>query len=159
MTLDQIARETGIPTSTFFGWTHRHEAVAEAYTRAREEQMHLRADEILRIADDSSNDWMDMEIKAGRIVRQFDHEHIKRSEVRIKVRQWIMAKFSPRVFGERLQLEDGREQLTALAAKSADERLEDAMTLIARARRRVQEAIESGEVSEAECEDVEEDRS
>jgi hypothetical protein len=37
--------------------------------------MHLRTDEILRIVDDSSNDWMDIETKAGRMVRVFDRPH------------------------------------------------------------------------------------
>jgi len=35
------------------------------HTRAREAQMELRADEILRIADEASNDWMEAETKDG----------------------------------------------------------------------------------------------
>ena len=59
-------------------------------TRAREAQQQLRADEIIRIADDASNDWMEVETKSGRMLRVFDHEHAKRSEIRIKTRQGLI---------------------------------------------------------------------
>jgi hypothetical protein len=35
------------------------------HTRAREAQMQLRADEILRIADEASNEWMEAETEDG----------------------------------------------------------------------------------------------
>jgi hypothetical protein len=58
--------------------------------------MHLRGDEILRIADDASNDWLDVETRSGRMVRQFDHEHAKRADIRIRTRMWLMSRFAPR---------------------------------------------------------------
>ena len=114
----------------------------------RERQQHLRADEILEIADNNSNDWMDVETRSGRIIKQFDHEHAKRSDMRIKTRMWLMSKFAPKLFG-RLQLDAGAETIEALAARSPEERLADAKALIARAKRRVAEAYESGEVTDA----------
>jgi terminase small subunit-like protein len=108
---------------------------------------------LLEIVDDSRNDWMDVETKAGRIIRQFDHEHAKRSDMRIKTRQWLMSRFAPRVFGDRLQLDASQETREALAARSPEERLADAKALIARAKRRVAEAYASGEVSEADFKD------
>jgi hypothetical protein len=112
--------------------------------------MQLRADEVMEIADNSSNDWMDVETRSGRIIRQFDHEHAKRSDMRIRVRMWLMQRFAPKVFGDRLQLDAGAETMEALAARSPEERLADAKALIARAKRRVAEAYESGEVTDAE---------
>ena len=129
----------------------------EGYTRAREEQMHLRADEMLAIAEDGSNDWMDRETKSGRIVRVFDYEHAKRSDMRIKVRMWLMTRFAPKTFGDRLQLDAGAETIEALAARSPEERLADAKALIARAKRRVAEAYESGEVTDADYSEDEPD--
>jgi hypothetical protein len=119
--------------------------------------MHLRADEMLTIADDASNDWMDIETKNGRMLRVFDHEHAKRTDLRIKVRMWLMSRFAPRVFGDRLQLDAGVETMDALAARSPEERLADAKALIARAKRRVAEAYESGEVSDADYSEDEPD--
>jgi hypothetical protein len=135
----------------------RYEAVAEAYARAREHQQQLRADEIIAIADDGSNDWMAVETKAGRIIRVADHEHFRRSEIRIRSRQWLMTRFAPRVFGDRLQLDASRETLEAIAAKPEAVRLEEARELIARARRRVAEAFATGELTEADFEDVSEE--
>jgi hypothetical protein len=116
--------------------------------------MQLRAEEILRIAEDGSNDWMDVETRSGRMVRQLDHEHVKRSELRIKTRQWLMTRFAPKVFGDRLQLDASKETREAIAAQSPQERLEGALALIERAKRRVAEAFASGEISEADFEDV-----
>src|SRR5580704_6429358 len=104
-------------------------------------QMELRADELLEIADNGSNDWIEVETKAGRIIRLFDHEHARRSEIRIRTRQWLMSRFAPRVFGERLQLDASKETREAIAAQSPQERLEGALALIARAKRRVAEAF------------------
>jgi hypothetical protein len=64
--------------------------------------MHLRADEVLEIVDDSSNDWMDYETKAGRKIKTFGYEHAKRSDMRIKTRMWLMQRFAPKTFGDRL---------------------------------------------------------
>jgi hypothetical protein len=118
--------------------------------------MHFRSDEILRIADDSSNDWMEVETRSGRKVRVVDHEHIKRSEVRIRTRTWLMTRFAPKVFGDRLQLDATAETREALAARSPEGGLADAKALIARAKQRVQEAYDNGEVTAAEF--SEEDR-
>jgi hypothetical protein len=135
----------------------RYPELAEAYTRAREQQQHLRADEILAIADNSTNDWLDHETKNGRIVRVFDHEHAKRTDLRIKTRMWLMTRFAPKTFGDRLQLDAGQETIEALAARSPEERLADAKALIARAKRRVAEAYESGEVTDADFSEDEPD--
>jgi hypothetical protein len=132
----------------------RYDELGASYARAREHQQHLRADELLEIVDDNRNDWMDVETKGGRIIRQFDHEHAKRSELRIKTRQWLMTRFAPRVFGERIQLDASKETREAIAAQSPQERLEGALALIARAKRRVADALASGEISEADFEDV-----
>jgi hypothetical protein len=127
----------------------RYPELAEAYARAREQQQHLRADEILAIADNGTNDWLDHEMRSGRIAKVYNHEHAKRTDIRIRTRMWLMQRFAPKTFGDRLQLDAGAETIEALAARSPEERLADAKALIARAKRRVAEAYESGEVSDA----------
>lgn len=59
----------------------------EKYARAREIQLELNEDEILDIADDGSNDWMDRETERGKIIRTLDHEHVQRSKLRIESRE------------------------------------------------------------------------
>jgi hypothetical protein len=152
------ANPTSDPTPLFHSNgaspSSRYPEVMEGYMRAREAQMVLRADEILSIADNASNDWMDQETKSGRLIRVVDHEHIKRSDIRIRTRMWLMTRFAPKTFGERLQLDAVRETREAVAAQSDQERLEGALALIARAKRRVAEAFASGEISEADFEDA-----
>jgi hypothetical protein len=109
---------------------------------------------LLEIADDSRNDWMEVETNAGRIARVFDQEHARRSEIRIRTRMWLMSKFAPRRFGQRPHPDADKETVEALAARTPEERLRDAQALIARAKRRVAEARANGEVSEADFEDV-----
>src|SRR5215469_13849111 len=107
LTLHQISRELGLGHGgVILAWAHRHEDFGQQYARAREHQMQLRADELLEIADDASNDWIDVEMESGRVVRTLDHEHVKRSEVRIRTRMWLMQRYAPKVFGERLTLTD-----------------------------------------------------
>ena len=65
-----------------------------------------------------------------------------------------MSRFAPRVFGERIQLNASKETREAIAAQSDRERLEGALALIARAKRRGAEASASGEISEADFEEV-----
>jgi hypothetical protein len=148
LTLHQIAREVGLGHGgVILAWAHRHEEFGQQYARAREHQMQLRADELLEIADDASNDWIEVATMSGRVVRTLDHEHVKRSEIRIKTRQWLMARYAPKVFGERLMLTgaDGGS-LKNLGTQTDKERYEGAVKLMEQIRTRLREADAAGEV-------------
>jgi hypothetical protein len=59
---------TSNPTPPFFKaitlTSCRYDELGASYARAREQQQHLRADELLEIVDDSRNDWLDDEERA-----------------------------------------------------------------------------------------------
>ena len=74
---------------------------AEAYDRAKHDQFQVREDELIEIADDARNDWMDRETERG-VLRVVDHEHIQRSKLRIDARLWLLAKLQPQKYGDRL---------------------------------------------------------
>ena len=57
-------------------------------------------EEILDIADDGSNDYM--ETKGG---YKINSESIARSRLRIDARKWIMSKMQPKKYGDKLELE------------------------------------------------------
>jgi hypothetical protein len=116
--------------------------------------MQLRADELLEIADDASNDWMEVETESGRVVWMLDHEHVKRAEIRIKTRQWLMARYAPKVFSDRLTLThaDGGS-LKDLANQSDEQRYADAVKLMERIRTRLREVEGNVETSDAEFDD------
>jgi hypothetical protein len=102
MTIRQVCKLPGMPaSSTIYLALARDASFAEQYARAREAQLIRWEDELLEIADNSTNDWVARESgeKAGT-----DHDHIQRSRLRVEARKWIMSKRLPRVYGDRLDL-------------------------------------------------------
>jgi hypothetical protein len=130
LSLRQIAARDGMPTkTTILRWlTHPDHADFRAqYARAREAQTEHFADEILEIADDGSNDWMERETEKGDIQAVVDHEHINRSRLRIDARKWLMAKLAPKKYGDKLQTEvsgpEGAPVQVELSAKESARRV------------------------------------
>jgi hypothetical protein len=73
------------------------------------------ADELLHIADDSRNDWIDQR-RGDETIRVADHEHIKRSQLRVETRKWLLAKMLPKVFGDKLDVTSGNKPLQSASA-------------------------------------------
>lgn len=73
------------------------------YMKAREIGYQSMADELLEIADDGRNDWMERrgEEDAG---WQANGEHIQRSRLRVDTRKWMLSKVLPKVYGEKVTL-------------------------------------------------------
>jgi hypothetical protein len=111
-TLRNVCRDDGVPPhNTVMGWvTDDREGFAPRYKRAREIGYHAMADEILEIADDSSND-------------AIDPGSVRRARLRCKARQWMLAKALPKHYGNCLDPNAGREPVDTLAAllKAIDE--------------------------------------
>ena len=152
-TLRQLCEQFNIPMSTLFLWLNTHQEFQDLYYSARTTQQEIRADEILEIADNASNDWMTYETKAGRVIQQFNYEHVKRSELRIKSRYWLMERLSPKRYGARISVES-KDSLARLPEQDATQRLADAIALIAKVRDRLRDAEEHGEISDADFEDL-----
>lgn len=81
---------------------------SERYARAREVQADTIFDEILHIADDARNDWMERkgETSKGWIE---NGEHIQRSRLRIEARKWMAGKLRPKVYGEKTTVAHGSD--------------------------------------------------
>lgn len=104
----QICRDEKMPTrNTVVNWLNDDGKIEffHKYARAREMQAELLFDEMLDISDDGSNDWMEIETKAGRIIEVTNHEHINRSRLRIDTRKWYLSKVLPKKFGEKIDVE------------------------------------------------------
>src|SRR5689334_9626997 len=79
-TLRQICRSEGMPSKTaVLHWLRDREDFRAQYAHARELQTDHWADEIIDIADDGSNDWIEREKKDGSVVTLVDQENINRS--------------------------------------------------------------------------------
>ncbi len=97
--LRSICRDDAMPAiSTVMGWLFdgEHDEFSEQYARAREAQAEVRADEIVDIADDDTNDFT--ADKDGNLVA--NNEHIQRSRLRVDARKWIAAKLLPKRYGD-----------------------------------------------------------
>jgi hypothetical protein len=92
--------------STVFRWLAARKEFSDQYARAREEQAETLADEILEIADDGLNDWMEKQNKDGQAVGwMVNQEAIMRSRLRVESRKWIASKLKPKRYGEKVSQE------------------------------------------------------
>lgn len=105
--LRTVCRDEEMPgTSTVFRWLGKHEAFRDQYVRAREAAADAMSEDIMDIADDGTNDWMETHDKEGDAVGwKINGEHIQRSRLRVDTRKWLMSKFAPKKYGDKQQLE------------------------------------------------------
>lgn len=104
--LREICRMEGMPAwRNIYFWMARDEDLSAHIARAREAGYDAIAEECLDIADNSTNDWMDREIRNARgqieVTRVADTEHIQRSKLRIETRLKLLAKWRPEKYGDK----------------------------------------------------------
>jgi hypothetical protein len=117
--LRQICRDKGMPDESSVRERMEHPSHSPHYTRARELGWGLVGEDLIEIADNSTNDWMDRETEKGRIERVLDREHIERTRIRLDTRKWMLAKMLPKVYGDRLNLDvTGDLSLTAFVGST-----------------------------------------
>ena len=121
----KIAEMEGMPAmSTIFLWLRNHEDFSEQYARAKEEAADLLVDEMLDIADDATNDWMEKYGKDGEMIGyMINGEFVGRSKLRIETRKWLAMKLKPKRYGDKLNVEQGGEVTVkhSYAGKSDEE--------------------------------------
>lgn len=100
-TLKQICSDAHMPNyGTVMKWYHTDPDFQAAMDEAKQFQMNLYADEILEIADNSVGDVRLAYDKNGNLVPEVNYENVKRSELKIKTRQYLMEKFHKKAFGK-----------------------------------------------------------
>jgi hypothetical protein len=85
--------------ATVFRWLASNQEFRQLL--ARQCQAEDLADEILKIADDSSRDYKKKIGADGKITWVVDRAHIARCRLRIKTRKRILAWMAPRKYGDR----------------------------------------------------------
>ena len=77
------------------------EGFSAHYARARELGYLAMAEELLEIADNGQNDWMERhgDEDAG---WQANGEHLQRSRLRVDTRKWMLSKVLPKVYGDKI---------------------------------------------------------
>lgn len=101
-TLRSICRTEGMPHERRVReWAAdpRH-PFSPQYARAREVGYHTMFDELLDISDDARNDWMERQMGKEKLVVLND-EAVRRSELRVNTRKWMLSKALPKVYGDK----------------------------------------------------------
>ena len=110
-----------ISMQTFFRWLRENDKFREQYARACEERSYMHAEDIIEIADNATNDYMEKLEGNGYI---FNSENVQRSRLRIDTRKWLMSKLNPKVYGDKLDMTtNGNDIGVTLSASQAEQLL------------------------------------
>jgi hypothetical protein len=91
---------------TVFYWLRTQPLFLHQYARAKEESADALVEDILDIADNGTNDWMEQHDEDGAAVGwRFNGEALQRSKLRVDTRKWIAARLKPKKYGDRLSTE------------------------------------------------------
>jgi len=104
VSLREICKQDDMPDRmTVFRWLSDSEAFRDQYAHAREVQADTIFDEILQIADDARNDWMERNDE-GNAGYDFNGEHVQRAKLRIEARKWMAGKLRPKKYGDKIDM-------------------------------------------------------
>lgn len=101
--------------ATIYRWLAENASFRDKYARAKELQAEILVEEIIEIADDTSNDTMIVGPEGGE--REVaNNEFINRSRLRVDARKWVASKIFPKKYGDRtaidLDVSDNTVKLT-----------------------------------------------
>lgn len=88
---------------TFFRWLREKPEFSEQYARAKQESADAMAEDIIDIADDGSNDWMERHYR-DQTEWVTNGEALQRSKLRVDTRKWLMAKMKPKRYGDKIDM-------------------------------------------------------
>ena len=112
-TIHQMSREEHLPSFECVSrWRKLHPEFDQAIARARVDQMHAWADQIISLADDVEGNYSKIEValddpalqrteKAGKVTFSYHRKHVTRAQLMIDTRKWLMARFDPATFADR----------------------------------------------------------
>lgn len=91
----------GMPGRTlFYKWLDEDADLANKYAHACARRADRLVEEIIEIADDSSEDWK-YDDKGNKVP---DGEAVQRSRLRVDARKWAASKLAPKKYGDKLEL-------------------------------------------------------
>lgn len=120
--LRRICEDDHMPDrNSVFSWIARYEDFSAKYARAREAQAEFLVDEMIAIADDATNDYMETVDSEGAVGYKLNGEHVQRSKLRLETRRWIAEKLRPKKYGAKLELAgDAEAPLQVVIQKFTD---------------------------------------
>lgn len=106
MSLREVCRREDMPEkATVLRWLHRFPDFRAQYATAKEAGIVALAEDILEIADDGRNDWMERLGPDGQPAGWVANgEAARRSQIRIDARKWLLSKMAPKKYGDKVAL-------------------------------------------------------
>ncbi len=100
--------------ATVFNWLKNptFKEFLDLYELSKREQAEFLADEILDIADDSTDDFI-INVDGSKSVRK---DHIQRSRLRVDSRKWLASKLLPKKYGDKLDVTSGGQAISLPSA-------------------------------------------
>jgi hypothetical protein len=116
--LRSVCKANDMPDiATVFRWLQDKPEFRDQYEKAKHESADALVEEMLDIADDGTNDWMEFHDKDGESAGwKLNGEHVQRSRLRVDVRKWAASKLKPKKYGERVDMNHGVQPDDPLAA-------------------------------------------
>lgn len=116
-----ISRDESMPSiATIYSWIGSKPEFLKQYEKAKEEQIETLADEMLEIADDARNDFVEKALKNGDIVIVGDSEMVNRSRLRVDTRKWIAERLKPKKYGLKSDINVGGQKDNPLINATID---------------------------------------
>lgn len=84
----------------------------QQYAQARESQAEHMFGQLIEIADDGINDWVEKERRDGSTYESLNMEAVMRSKLRVDTRKWILSKMQPKKYGDKLDVTTDGEKVT-----------------------------------------------
>lgn len=121
-TLREFCRQEGRPSwPSVYRWVEDEEDYAKRIACARARGEDAISQECFAIADDATNDWMERLDKDGQPVGwMLNGDHVQRSKLRIETRLKLLAKWNPRKWGDKLDLNHGGKVTMELTTEQTD---------------------------------------
>lgn len=103
--------------SSVMRWLNEREELQDQYARAREIQADALFDDILDIADNGVNDWIEANADEP---EKYNGDNVQRSRLRIDARKWMAGKLRPKKYGEKLDVDMKASFSVTITSDDAD---------------------------------------
>lgn len=105
LSMRTVCRADDMPSmATVFSWLRTKKEFLEQYEKAKQESTDAMAEDILDIADESTNDYVEEVRDDGSTYTKLNAENIQRARLRVDTRKWLMAKMKPKKYGEKIDM-------------------------------------------------------
>ena len=117
-TLAALGRELGFHPTSWSQWVREDEDLAIAYQRARDVGADVIAEDVLRIIDEEPERIVQIDEEGNKSTSRIDSAGVAWAKNRAEMRLKLLAKWNPKKYGDKQQVEVGNKEGEALKVES-----------------------------------------